>query len=54
MAIALYLVSAARTDCVTCRRFWQWQTGMLMFVVGNIANFVARGQLPLLYATQVC
>ncbi|KAL0033460.1 hypothetical protein WJX77_010531 [Trebouxia sp. C0004] len=23
-------------------RFWQWQTGMLMFVVGNIANFVAR------------
>ena len=26
------------------RRFWQWQTGMLMFVVGNIANFVARGQ----------
>ena len=26
-----------------CRRFWQWQTGMLMFVVGNIANFVARG-----------
>ena len=26
------------------RRFWQWQTGMLMFVLGNIANFVARGQ----------
>ena len=26
------------------RCFWQWQTGMLMFVVGNIANFVARGQ----------
>ncbi|DBA76848.1 TPA: hypothetical protein ACH3X2_008863 [Trebouxia sp. C0005] len=24
------------------RRFWQWQAGMLMFVVGNIANFVAR------------
>ena len=26
-----------------CRRFWQWQIGMLMFVIGNIANFVARG-----------
>ncbi len=26
------------------RRFWQWQTGMLMFVLGNVANFVARGQ----------
>ena len=26
-----------------CRRFWQWQIGMLLFVLGNIANFTARG-----------
>ena len=27
-----------------CRRFWQWQMGMYMFIVGNLATFVARGQ----------
>ena len=35
------------------RRFWQWQAGMLMFVVGNIANFVARGQAKAFSATMV-
>ncbi|KAL0026359.1 hypothetical protein WJX79_002848 [Trebouxia sp. C0005] len=29
-------------NSVAIWRFWQWQAGMLMFVVGNIANFVAR------------
>ena len=32
-----------------CRRFWQWQTGMSMFVIGNVATFVARGMWSLWY-----
>ena len=35
------------------RRFWQWQTGMLMFVVGNVANFAARGQAKAASETMV-